>query len=95
MNVGDVGELRARQVIEVDMTGSLLRSARLRLCFFSLLWTCLCAVANIASAQVANCPLNVTGAAGAPKFAVDGMLLLRYAVGSRGRSEERRVGKEC
>ena len=68
------------------MTGSLLRSARLRLCFFSLLWTCLCAFANVASAQVANCPLNVTGAAGAPKFAVDGMLLLRYAVGLRGQT---------
>jgi uncharacterized protein (DUF1800 family) len=36
-----------------------------------------------ASAQVANCPFGVAGN-GAPKFAVDGMLLVRYAVGLRG-----------
>ena len=58
----------------------------MRLCYFGVLWACLCAFANLASAQVANCPLNVTGAAGAPKFAVDGMLLLRYAVGLRGQT---------
>ena len=36
-----------------------------------------------AAAQVANCPFNVA-ANGAPKFAIDGLILLRYAVGFRG-----------
>ncbi len=42
------------------------------------------ALPNLSTAQIANCPFNVTGASGAPKFSVDGMLLLRYAVGLRG-----------
>ena len=36
-----------------------------------------------AAAQVTNCPFNVA-ANGAPKFAIDGLILLRYAVGFRG-----------
>ena len=38
---------------------------------------------GVAAAQVANCPFNVA-ANGAPKFAIDGLILLRYAVGFRG-----------
>ena len=38
-----------------------------------------------AAAQVANCPFNVA-ANGAPKFAIDALILLRYAAGLRGPS---------
>ena len=38
---------------------------------------------GVAAAQVTNCPFNVA-ANGAPKFAIDGLILLRYAVGFRG-----------
>jgi len=44
---------------------------------------CLSVSAGIASAQVSNCPFTVSGAAPA-KLSVDGLLLVRYAVGLRG-----------
>ena len=56
----------------------------------------LCAVAWIATAsnatfaQVANCPFAASGTA-PPKFAVDGMLLVRYAVGLRGAAMSNKI----
>ena len=37
-----------------------------------------------ASAQVANCPFNVSAGTGGPRLTVDGLLLTRYALGLRG-----------
>ncbi len=54
---------------------------------YTSLGFCLCAMFALAApnvfAQVANCPFAVSGAS-PPKFSVDGMLLVRYAVGLRG-----------
>ena len=62
----------------------LMQSMPLQSWIFGLVCAGFVALPGAASAQIANCPFNMTGASGAPKFSVDGMLLLRYAVGLRG-----------
>ncbi len=61
-----------------------MQSTRLRSWMRPLICAAGIALGGAANAQITNCPLNVSTASGAPKFAVDGMLLLRYAVGLRG-----------
>lgn len=58
--------------------------------FFLIVLSCVALCPRVASAQVANCPFAVSGAA-PPKFAVDGMLLVRYAVGLRGAAMSNKI----
>ncbi len=66
------------------MKNLVMQSMRWRAWMFGLVCSGVLALPGVSKAQIANCPFNVTGASGAPKFSVDGMLLLRYAVGLRG-----------
>jgi uncharacterized protein (DUF1800 family) len=62
---------------------------RFRRALFALCGTTAFACSTV-SAQVSNCPFAVSGAS-APKFSVDGMLLVRYAVGLRSTALSNRI----
>ena len=62
----------------------LMRPMRLRAWLLGLVCTGVMLLPGVSTAQIASCPFNVSGASGVPKYAVDGMLLARYARGIRG-----------
>ncbi len=62
----------------------LMRPMRLRTGLLGLVCAGFMALPGVSTAQIASCPFNVAGASGVPKFALDGMLLARYARGIRG-----------
>ncbi len=84
LRLGDVNLGARRRAIEGYVKILMMQSLRLRAWMLGLFCAAVLALPGVSTAQIANCPFNMTGASGAPKFSVDGMLLLRYAVGLRG-----------
>ena len=60
------------------------RPIRLRVWVLGLVCAGFMVLPEVSTAQIASCPFNVSGGSGVPKYAVDGMLLARYARGIRG-----------